>query len=210
MQLRDSTCHGPVAAEDHWAPSVPNQAAGTVPDPTSGTCVDAWGPPTAYSPKLGIFMYRLHRSATPIVVVVGLMAFTGCGSGSDSQPPRTEATADTAPSTVTLEVGVEQETEGQSARVRATMQVGNLRITPAGDTVSGTGHHHLYLDTELTPVGQPVPSIPGQVVHLGDGSAEYVFEGIAPGNHRMIAVVADGLHMPLQPWVVDTVDFVIR
>jgi len=45
---------------------------------------------------------------------------------------------------------------------------------------------------------------------MGDGSSEFVFEGVAPGEHRLIAVVGDLVHMPLQPWVVDTVTFVVR
>ena len=138
-----------------------------------------------------------------------------CGPAAESDPDSDSAQAaaqsDAAPSaTVSLEVNVEQANEGDPARVRAIMQVMNLNITPAGDTVAGTGHHHLYLDTDLTPADQPVPSIPGSVVHLGDGSAEYWFEDVAPGTHQMIAVVADGIHIPLQPWVVDTVEFVVR
>ena len=45
---------------------------------------------------------------------------------------------------------------------------------------------------------------------MGDGSAEYVFENVAAGEHRLIAVVADGVHVPLDPWVVDTVTVTVR
>lgn len=85
----------------------------------------------------------------------------------------------------------------------------SVQILPAGDLTAGTGHHHLYLDADLTPADQPVPSIPGSIIHMGDGSSSYVFENVAPGEHRVIAVVADGVHVPLQPWVVDTVTFTV-
>jgi hypothetical protein len=45
---------------------------------------------------------------------------------------------------------------------------------------------------------------------MGDGSSEYIFEGVAPGEHRLIDVLADGVHMPLQPWVVDTIRFTVN
>ena len=35
------------------------------------------------------------------------------------------------------------------------------------------------------------------------------FEGVEPGEYTLIAVVADGVHVPLQPWVVDTVTFTV-
>jgi hypothetical protein len=45
---------------------------------------------------------------------------------------------------------------------------------------------------------------------MGDGSSEFVFEGVEPGEHRLIAVVGNHVHFPLRPWVVDTVTFIIR
>jgi hypothetical protein len=45
---------------------------------------------------------------------------------------------------------------------------------------------------------------------MGNAATSYTFENVGSGPHRLIAVVADGAHMPLQPLVVDTVDFVIE
>jgi hypothetical protein len=83
-------------------------------------------------------------------------------------------------------------------------------IVPAGDMTPGTGHHHLYLDADLGDMSAPVPTVPGSIVHMGNAAREYVFENVASGPHRLIAVVADGAHIPLQPLVVDTVEFVIE
>jgi len=96
-----------------------------------------------------------------------------------------------------------------TADVTVTLTAEGVQIVPAGEMASGTGHHHLYLDADLTAPGTPVPSVPGSIIHIGDGSAEYTFEGVAPGEHRLIAVVADGIHIPLVPPVVDTVMFTV-
>ena len=39
---------------------------------------------------------------------------------------------------------------------------------------------------------------------------EYEIEGLDAGEHVVIAVVGNGTHIPLDPWVVDTVRFVIE
>jgi hypothetical protein len=59
-------------------------------------------------------------------------------------------------------------------------------------------------------MGAPVPTVPGSIIHMGNAATSYTFENVGSGPHRLIAVVADGTHMPLQPLVVDTVDFVIE
>ena len=94
--------------------------------------------------------------------------------------------------------------------VRFDLTVTGMPIVPAGDMTPMTGHHHLYLDADQTLPGAPVPTTPGSIVHMGDGSSEFTFEEVEPGEHRIIAVVADGAHIPLQPWVVDTVTFTVR
>ena len=86
----------------------------------------------------------------------------------------------------------------------------NVPIVQAGDMTPGTGHHHLFLDGDLSPEGEPVPTVPGTVVHLGTGASEFTFDAVSPGRHRLIAMVADGAHFPLIPFVVDTVIFTVQ
>ena len=103
--------------------------------------------------------------------------------------------------------------EGSSVMV--TLEVSGLTIeTAAGTTDPGTGHHHLIIgstgsDPVLPVGGLPIPFFPGRV-HLGEGQLEYEIEGLDAGEHVVIAVVGDGMHVPLYPWVVDTVRFVIE
>lgn len=125
-----------------------------------------------------------------------------------------EPEAETVPTTTTPPAGtvtIVTPMPGTQSGARVTVQLSStVQILPAGDLTAGTGHHHLFLDAELSPAGVPVPTVPGSIVHMGDGSAVYVFEGVTPGQHRLIAVVADGVHVPLQPWVVDTVTFTVN
>ncbi len=133
-----------------------------------------------------------------------------------SESPEPESTAEATPEpppAVTRTVTILSPTAVDGASgpsVTVQLAVDGFEIRPAGDTTAGSGHHHLYLDADLTPAGEPVPTVPGSIIHMGDASTEYTFEGVAPGEHRLIAVVGDAFHVPLQPWVVDTVVFTVR
>ena len=155
-------------------------------------------------------------------IPLALTGLAACGSngngdiepGSDTNPPSTDqemAAPGHEESIATVRItapGEGSEVEGPDIVV--VLDIGGMEIKPAGDMTPNSGHHHLYLDHDLTDPSQPIPAIPGSVIHMGDGSAEFVFEGVEPGEHRIIAVVGDHIHMPLQPWVVDTVFFTVR
>lgn len=152
----------------------------------------------------------LHRYLKAALAVTTLTA--ACGGGepapqAESSTPSGDA-VQAMPSVTILAPAQRDTVPGDSVVVR--LAVTGVRIVPAGDTTAGTGHHHLYLDRDLGQPGEVVPTIPGQVVHLGTGAGEYVFTNVSPGEHRLIAVVANGSHVPLQPWVTDTVTFVVR
>jgi hypothetical protein len=94
---------------------------------------------------------------------------------------------------------------GTTVTVR--LSVAGFPIVIAGDMSFVSGHHLLYLDADVADVTVPVPAVPGSIVHMGNGASEYTFENVTVGQHRLIAVVADGAHVPLRPLVVDTVVF---
>ena len=141
-----------------------------------------------------------------------LLALTtaACGDAADSEDAASGmSTAEAPVGTVTiLEPAEGAVVEGSTVTVR--LSVTGFPIVEAGDMTPGTGHHHLYLDADLTSASEPVPTVPGSIIHMGDASSVYTFENVSPGEHRLIAVVADGAHFPLQPWVVDTVTFTVR
>jgi hypothetical protein len=140
------------------------------------------------------------------------LGLAACGAPADDAAPAEEAPPAAAVAgtrTVTILEPAEGATvTGSSVAVR--LAVTGVPIVPAGDLTPGTGHHHLYLDADVTPPTQPVPTVPGSIVHMGNAASEFRFDSVQPGTHRLIAVVADGVHVPLQPWVVDTVTFTVR
>ncbi len=97
--------------------------------------------------------------------------------------------------------------EGNSVVLR--LDANGIEIVPAGTMEDGTGHHHFAVDADLPPTGAPIPTVEGTYIHLGQAQTEYELTGLASGEHVVIAVVGDGAHIPVDPWVVDTVRFVV-
>lgn len=89
--------------------------------------------------------------------------------------------------------------------VRVVFQASDIQIAPVAEGIEGTGHHHLFINEDVTPAGQVIPANNPRIIHMGDGSSEYVIRGLEPGEYRLIAVVADLMHIPLVPPVQDTV-----
>ena len=98
----------------------------------------------------------------------------------------------------------------EGGSVLVTLEVSGLTIAPAGTMEPGTGHHHLVVDGVLPVGGLPIPMVAGVHVHMGQAQTEYELTGLDAGEHMVIAVVGDGLHVPLDPWVVDTIRFVVE
>lgn len=144
----------------------------------------------------------MKKALTALLLPLTVVA---CGGGDTEADAMPEAEAETGSVTIVTPMNGAQ-INGTTVTVQLSSTV---PIVPAGEMTEGTGHHHLYLDADLTPADQPVPTVPGEIIHMGDASASYVFENVEPGEHRIIAVVADGVHVPLQPWVVDTVTFTV-
>jgi len=97
-----------------------------------------------------------------------------------------------------------------TAEVHVVLEAQGVEIVPATELRPGTGHHHLFLDTDVTPLDDKIPQGVTGIIHLGRGQSDFTFTDVAPGEHRLIAVVADGDHVPLKPPVVDTVRFGVR
>jgi len=93
--------------------------------------------------------------------------------------------------------------------VHVMLEVTGVELAPVAEQRAGTAHHHLYLDTDLGAPDQAIPvGLPG-VIHLGLAQTEFHWDSVAPGPHRIIAVLADPAHVPLRPLVVDTVHFTV-
>lgn len=77
----------------------------------------------------------------------------------------------------------------------------NMGVAPAGVEKSGTGHHHLLIDTEVpSDLSKPLPAT-DQVKHFGGGQTETEVT-LSPGKHTLQLVVGDHMHVPHNPPVV--------
>lgn len=145
------------------------------------------------------------KKATLSLLVPLVLAACGGGDAESEAMPETDA----SPSGGTVTIVTPMDGVLINGNEISVTLSSSVDILPAGDLTPGTGHHHLYLNADLTPADQPVPTVPGSIIHMGDASTAYTFTGVEPGEYRLIAVVADGVHVPLQPWVVDTVRFTV-
>ena len=115
---------------------------------------------------------------------------------------------ETSDVTVSITSPVNGDTISGSA-VHITLDATGIEIAPAADARPETAHHHLYLDVDFPLSENSIPMGAAGVVHLGQAQTDYHWENVPSGAHRIIAVLADPGHIPLRPWVTDTVDFVV-
>ncbi len=74
-----------------------------------------------------------------------------------------------------------------------------MGIAPAGTQAENSGHHHLFIDTDLpTDLSKPIPAVDGKVVHFGKGQTETSLT-LAPGPHTLQLMLGDHLHIPNNP-----------
>jgi len=155
----------------------------------------------AIPPHVRTALSRQVRGLAAGAVVLALLA---CGEAPEEGGAPAEAGAS---------VRISQPAAGArvvGGSVLVMLEVSGLTIAPAGTMEPGTGHHHLVVDAELPVAGLPIPATPGVHIHMGQGQTEYELTGLAAGEHTVIAVVGDGAHIPLSPWVADTVRFVVE
>ncbi|MDE2661398.1 MAG: DUF4399 domain-containing protein [Gemmatimonadota bacterium] len=148
----------------------------------------------------------------PVAFVAPLSLAIACGGGEPAEDAEMAAEpAEEMPAEPAVTVRITQPEEGATVGpdVLVVMETDGIEIVSITPPVVGTGHHHLYVDVDLTPLSELIPQNDPQIIHMGDGSTEYMLEGLAPGEHRLIAVVANPAHIPLDPPVVDTLHFTV-
>ncbi len=150
------------------------------------------------------------RSAALSAATAVALMLAACGGEPDAGEADTAETmmASAAPSVTITQPANDAVIEGNSVLVA--LGVSNLRIVPAGTQDDGTGHHHLIVVADLPEAGAHIPSTPGVHIHMGAAQTQFELTDLAAGEHVVIAVVGDWGHVPLDPWVVDTVRFVVQ
>jgi len=87
-------------------------------------------------------------------------------------------------------------TVGQDVHV--VFGVEGIKVAPATDTTSGSGHHHLLIDVkELPPMNAPIPADANHK-HYGKGQTEDTIH-LTPGDHTLQLDFADYRHMQFDP-----------
>lgn len=149
----------------------------------------------------------------PVILVAPLSLAVACGGGEQAGDAETAIAEmpEEMPAEPAVTVRITQPEEGSTTGpdVMVVMETEGIEIVSITPPVVGTGHHHLYVDVDLTPLSDMIPQNDPQIIHMGDGSTEYTLEGLAAGEHRLIAVVANPAHIPLDPPVVDTLHFTV-
>lgn len=82
-----------------------------------------------------------------------------------------------------------------SSPLKVTMAAENFTIQPAGELVDGTGHLHILIDSDCTPVGEVVLKDETHL-HYGQGQLEAELT-LTPGQHTLCLQAANGAHIAL-------------
>jgi Domain of unknown function (DUF4399) len=94
-------------------------------------------------------------------------------------------------------------------RVAVVLKAEGVAIAPVREHRPGTAYYCVFLDRDVTPLDSAIPFGPG-IVHVSTGNSWITLDEVAPGPHRLIAVLADPNHVPLHPLVADTVRFTVK
>lgn len=140
------------------------------------------------------------------------LAVWACG-GSDAPGEGGEEPEAAPPEPVAASVTIIEPADGATVPqgpLNVVFEVEGIDIVPAGNMDMGTGHHHLVVDADIESWTEPIGVEEGRYIHMGQGQSEFTVEGLSPGQHRLIAVVADGVHIPLDPPVVDTITITVE
>jgi hypothetical protein len=138
-------------------------------------------------------MFTLTRATLALVVTLA-------AAGAISASAQTPSPAGAAVYFINLQ-------DGQKMKSPFLVQFGlsGMGVAPAGVEKPNTGHHHLLIDTALTPeqLTAPIPA-DDQHKHFGGGQTEAMVT-LPPGSHTLQLVLGDWTHIPHAPPVMSKV-----
>lgn len=140
-------------------------------------------------------------------VFLGILVLSvACGG---ERAAEEEPAADSAAARVTIVRPADGDITGPNVWVQ--LEAHGVRIAPAqGLPIEGEGHHHLFVDKDVTPPGDSIPKNVDGIIHLGTGASEFELKELSSGRHRIIAVLAYGDHVPMPDVAQDTVVVFVR
>lgn len=91
---------------------------------------------------------------------------------------------------------------------KVVMGVEGMKVSPAGQLVEGTGHHHLIIDGQPAAKGTVVPA-DATHLHFGKGQTETMLK-LSPGKHTLTLQFADGAHQSYGPEMSSTIHVEVK
>lgn len=122
------------------------------------------------------------------IVVAALIGLPAIALGQTAAPPNAS-------------VYIISPSDGETVTSPFKVQFGltGMGVAPAGVEKPNTGHHHLLIDTTLSPeqLKQPIPNDANHL-HFGGGQTETMVT-LPPGEHKLQLVLGDSSHVPFNP-----------
>jgi hypothetical protein len=124
------------------------------------------------------------------------LSLTGCSGGAE---PDTQKTGAPQAAAAKPRVYIVSPANGDVVASPVTVRFGieDFQVAPAGTFEPDSGHHHLLVDTDLPPLGQPIPADENHL-HFGKAQTETMLE-LEPGTHTLQLLLGDGAHVPHDP-----------
>jgi hypothetical protein len=136
------------------------------------------------------------RRTAFVFAVVALLAWPVVALGQAA--PKVSIVSPAAGSTVT----------GPKVEVKLSFQ--NFKTVAAGGAVAdGEGHAHLFVDRDPVTAGTAIPTGEATIVHLGAAPFDTRTIDLAPGSHKITAVLGDSTHKALTPLASASVSFTV-
>jgi hypothetical protein len=139
-----------------------------------------------------------------VIIAATIAAAIGPASAQQPAEPKAAAASDTGQSSAPAgaRVYIINLKNGDTVTSPFKVQFGltsNMGVAPAGIDKENVGHHHLLIDTTLTPeeMTQPVAS-DEKHVHFGKGQTETTVT-LPAGKHTLQLVLANWTHIPFKP-----------
>lgn len=151
------------------------------------------------------------KTILPLILILSLGSVSAFASQSpDPKAPKAPGEKSAVAAKTPARVFFKNLKNGQTIPTKYKIEFGieGFAVKPAGQIVSGTGHHHLVIDGDAVPAGQVVPADEHHV-HFGKGQTEYEIT-LKPGKHKLILQFADGAHISYGPELSAVVDVVVK
>lgn len=124
-------------------------------------------------------------------IVIATLAMSGFGAAYAQMPAQSPAPAG-------ADVYLIAPADGAKVKNPVVVRFGlkGMGVAPAGIQMENTGHHHLFVDTDLpTDMTKPIGVVENKIIHFGKGQTETTVT-LPPGKHTLQLLLGDYLHIP--------------